>query len=161
MEQHVVYLALGSNLGNRAANLREAIASLPPQVEVKARSAVYETPPIGFADQDMFLNQVIRGETYLQPELLLKHLKRLEIALGRKPSFENGPRLIDMDILFYDDLVLYSTALTIPHPRLHERGFVLVPLLDIAAELEHPVKKKSVRELALFADVSGIRKFDQ
>jgi 2-amino-4-hydroxy-6-hydroxymethyldihydropteridine diphosphokinase len=122
---------------------------------------VYETPPIGFADQDMFLNQVIRGETYLQPELLLKHLKRLEIALGRKPSFENGPRLIDMDILFYDDLVLYSTALTIPHPRLHERGFVLVPLLDIAAELEHPVKKKSVRELALFADVSGIRKFGE
>lgn len=161
MEQHVVYLALGSNLGNRAANLKEAIASLPPQVEVKARSAVYETPPIGFADQDMFLNQVIRGETYLQPELLLKHLKRLEIALGRKPSFENGPRLIDMDILFYDDLVLYSTALTIPHPRLHERGFVLVPLLDIAAELEHPVKKKSVRELALFADVSGIRKFGE
>jgi 2-amino-4-hydroxy-6-hydroxymethyldihydropteridine diphosphokinase len=161
MEQHVVYLALGSNLGNRAANLKEAIASLPPQLEVKAKSAVYETPPIGFADQDMFLNQVIRGETYLQPELLLKHLKRLEIALGRKPSFENGPRLIDMDILFYDDLVLYSTALTIPHPRLHERGFVLVPLLDIAAELEHPVKKKSVRELALFADVSGIRKFGE
>ncbi len=161
MEQHVVYLALGSNLGNRAANLKEAIASLPPQVEVKVKSAVYETPPIGFADQDMFLNQVIRGETYLQPELLLKHLKRLEIALGRKPSFENGPRLIDMDILFYDDLVLYSTALTIPHPRLHERGFVLVPLMDIAAELEHPVKKKSIRELALFAEVSGIRKFGE
>ncbi len=161
MDQHVVYLALGSNLGNRAANLKEAIASLPPQLDVKAKSDVYETPPVGFADQDMFLNQTLRAETYLKPEQLIKHLKRLEVALGRKPTFENGPRLIDIDILFYDDLVLYSPALTIPHPRLHERGFVLVPLMDIAAEFVHPVKKKSIRELALFADVNGIRKFGE
>ena len=156
----MVYLALGTNLGNRAANLKEAIASLPPQMEVKAKSDVYETQPWGYADQPMFLNQVVRAETYLKPEPLLRHLKRLEIALGRKPSFENGPRLIDIDILFYDDLVLYSNALVIPHPHLHERGFVLVPMLDIAPDLEHPVKKKTIRELALFADVSGIKKFE-
>ena len=160
MDEHVVYLALGSNMGNRAANLKEAIASLAPQMEVKARSAVYETDPWGFKEQEKFLNQVVRVETYLKPEQLIKHLKRLEVALGRKESFPNGPRLIDIDILFYDDLVLYSPALTIPHPHLHERAFVLVPLMDIASDLVHPVKKKSIRELALFADVSGVRKFE-
>lgn len=160
MDEHVVYLALGSNMGNRAANLKEAIASLAPQMEVKARSAVYETDPWGFKEQEKFLNQVVRVETYLKPEQLIKHLKRLEVALGRKESFPNGPRLIDIDILFYDDLVLYSPALTIPHSHLHERAFVLVPLMDIASDLVHPVKKKSIRELALFADVSGVRKFE-
>jgi len=160
MDEHVVYLALGSNMGNRAANLKEAIASLAPQMEVKARSAVYETDPWGFKEQEKFLNQVVRVETYLKPEQLIKHLKRLEVALGRKESFQNGPRLIDIDILFYDDLVLYSPALTIPHPHVHERAFVLVPLMDIASDLVHPVKKKSIRELALFADVSGVRKLE-
>ena len=160
MDEHVVYLALGSNMGNRAANLKEAIASLAPQMEVKARSAVYETDPWGFKEQEKFLNQVVRVETYLKPEQLIKHLKRLEVALGRKEAFPNGPRLIDIDILFYDDLVLYSPALTIPHPHLHERAFVLVPLMDIASDLVHPVKKKSIRELALFADVSGVRKLE-
>lgn len=160
MEEHVVYLALGSNLGNRAANLKEAIASLAPQMELKAKSDVYETPPWGFADQGKFLNQVVRVETYLKPEPLLKHLKRLEVALGRKETFQNGPRLIDMDILFYDDLVLYSPALTIPHPHMHERGFVLVPMMDIAPDFVHPVKKKSIREIALFAEVGGIVKFE-
>lgn len=160
MEEHFVYLALGSNLGNRAANLKEAISSLTPQMEVKAKSNVYETPPWGFADQQMFLNQVLRVETYLKPEPLLKHLKRLEIALGRKASFKNGPRMIDMDILFYDDLVLESSALVIPHPHVHERGFVLVPMMDIAPDFVHPVKKKSIRELVVFSDVSAIRKFE-
>lgn len=159
MEEHFVYLALGSNLGNRAANLKEAIASLSPQMEVKAKSNIYETLPWGFADQGMFLNQVLRVETYLKPEPLLRHLKRLEIALGRKASFKNGPRMIDMDILFYDDLVIESPALVIPHPHVHERGFVLVPLMDIAPDFVHPVKKKSIRELVVFSDVSGIRKF--
>ena len=159
MEEHTVYLALGSNLGDRAANLKEAIASLPPQMEVKAKSQVYETPPWGFADQAMFLNQALRVATYLKPEPLLRHLKRLEIALGRKAAFQNGPRLIDIDILFYDDLVLHSPALMIPHPHLHERGFVLVPLMDIAPDMVHPVKKKSIRELVAFCDVGGIRKF--
>jgi 2-amino-4-hydroxy-6-hydroxymethyldihydropteridine diphosphokinase len=159
MKEHIVYLALGSNLGDRLANLKQAIAALTPQMEVKVRSSVYETPPWGFEDQPKFLNQVIQATTYLNPEPLLKHLKRLEIALGRKESFPNGPRLIDMDVLFYDDLVLNTGSLVIPHPRLQERGFVLLPLMDINPDLVHPVSKKSVREMAAGCDTSGIEKF--
>ncbi|MEP7136287.1 MAG: 2-amino-4-hydroxy-6-hydroxymethyldihydropteridine diphosphokinase [Chloroflexota bacterium] len=156
MEDHVVYLALGSNLGNRASNLKEAIVSLPPQMEVKARSKVYETPPWGYAEQEKFLNQVLKVKTYLEPEQLLKHLKRLEVALGRITSFQNGPRLIDIDILFYDDLVFESPVLVLPHPRVHERGFVLLPMMDIAPDFVHPVKQKSVRDLIAGCDLRGI-----
>src|SRR5919109_2791654 len=111
---HTVYLALGSNLDNRLANLKRAVTALPPQMEVKAKSQVYETPPWGHEDQPKFLNQVIKAKTYLEPEPLLKHLKRLELALGRKETFPYGPRLIDIDILFYDDLVLNTSSLVIP-----------------------------------------------
>jgi 2-amino-4-hydroxy-6-hydroxymethyldihydropteridine diphosphokinase len=156
MDEHIVYLALGSNLGNRATNLKEAIASLSPQMEVKAKSKVYETPPWGHTEQDKFFNQVVMVKTYLEPEPLLKHLKRLEVALGRKASFQNGPRLIDIDILFYDDLVLESPALVIPHPHVHERGFVLLPMLDIAPDLVHPVRQKSVRDMLAGCDLQGI-----
>lgn len=159
MKEHIVYLALGSNLGDRLANLKQAIAALPPQMEVTAKSSVYETPPWGYEDQPKFLNQVIKATTYLDAEPLLKHLKRLEVALGRQESFPKGPRLIDMDILFYDDLVLNNASLIIPHPRLHERGFVLLPLMDINPELVHPVNKKSVREMVAGCDVRGIEKF--
>lgn len=159
MKEHIVYLALGSNLGDRLANLKEAIGALTPQMDVKAKSAVYETPPWGYADQPKFLNQVVRVKTYLEPEQLLKHLKRLEVALGRKESIPNGPRSIDMDILFYDDLVLYSPALVIPHPRLPERAFVLTPLMDLDPELVHPVNKKSVREMLAACSAEGIVKF--
>src|SRR5688572_3202643 len=98
MKEHTVYLALGSNLGDRLANLKQAIAAMTPQLEVKTKSQVYETPPWGYENQPRFLNQVIKVTTYLAPEPLLKHLKRLEVALGRKASIPNGPRLIDMDI---------------------------------------------------------------
>ena len=144
---HIVYLALGTNLGNRLGNLNTAISSLTPQMNLKKKSHVYETAPWGFANQPAFLNQVVMVETYEGPERLLKHIKRLETALGRVPSFQNGPRLIDIDILFYDDLVLDKAPLVIPHPRLHERAFVLVPLADIAPDLVHPVLHKSVREM--------------
>jgi len=156
MDEHIVYLALGSNLGNRAANLKEAIVSLPPQLDVKAKSKIYETPPWGHTDQENFYNQVLKAQTYVEPEPLLKHLKRLEVALGRKPSFQYGPRSIDMDILFYDDLVLNTAALTIPHPHVHERGFVLLPMMDIAPDYVHPVKQRSVRELLAGCDLHGI-----
>ena len=159
MKEHIVYLALGTNLGDRLANLKQAISALTPQLEVKARSQVYETPPWGFEDQPKFLNQVIKANTYLDPEPLLKHLKRLEVALGRKESFPNGPRLIDLDILFYDDLVMDKPSIVIPHPRLQERGFVLLPLMEIAPNLVHPVNKKSVREMAEMSNVEGIEKF--
>ena len=159
MKEHIVYLALGTNLGDRTANLKQAIAALTPQLEVKAKSQVYETPPWGVEDQPKFLNQVIKANTYLDPEPLLKHLKRLEVALGRKESVPNGPRLIDMDILFYDDLVLDKASIVIPHPRLHERGFVLLPLMEIAPNLVHPVNKKSVREMAELCSREGIERF--
>lgn len=159
MEEHIIYLALGSNLGNRLANLKQAVAALSPQMEVKAKSHVYETPPWGYEDQPKFLNQVIKVKTYLEPEPLLKHIKRLEVTLGRKASFPNGPRLIDIDILFYDDLILNTASLAIPHPRLHERGFVLLPLMDIDPDLVHPANQKSVREMVALSDIEGIEKF--
>jgi len=159
MKEHIVYLALGTNLGDRLANLKQAIAALTPQMEVRAKSGVYETPPWGFEDQPKFLNQVIKVNTYLDPEPLLKHLKRLEVALGRQESFPNGPRLIDMDILFYNDLVVNKPSIVVPHPRLHERGFVLLPLMDIAPGLVHPVTQKSVREMVEQLNVRGIEKF--
>lgn len=156
--EHILYLALGSNLDNRVANLKATLNNLPPQVMVRKKSSVYETPPWGFEDQPAFLNQVVEAETYLEPEPLLKHLKRLEKALGRLPGFENGPRLIDIDILFFDELTLDTSPLVIPHPRLHERGFVLVPLVELAPELVHPVLKKSVSELLRACDKTGIKK---
>ena len=156
MNEHIVYLALGSNLGNRAANLKDAIIALSPQMDVKAKSKVYETPPWGHTEQEKFLNQVLKVKTYLEPEPLLKHLKRLEVALGRVVSFRNGPRLIDIDILFYDDLVFESPVVAIPHPRVHERGFVLLPMMDIAPDFVHPVKQKSIRDMIAGCDLRGI-----
>ena len=144
---HIVYLALGSNMGNRLTNLKTAISNLTPQMNVKQKSSVYETPPWGFTEQAAFLNQVIKVETYLKPEALIAHIKRLESALGRVPNFTNGPRLIDIDILFFDDMVIYTPPLVVPHPRLHERAFVLLPLAEIAPDLVHPVLHKSVSEL--------------
>ena len=138
LDNHIVYLALGSNLGDRLANLKQAIASLSPQMELKAKSRVYETPPWGYTDQPMFLNQVVKVNTYLEAEPLLKHLRRLEVALGRVPSFQNGPRLIDIDILFYDQLRLKNQDLEIPHPRAHRRAFVLYPLLEIEPSFRYP-----------------------
>lgn len=158
MKEHTVYLALGTNLGDRLMNLKQAMVSLTPQMEVKSRSQIYETPPWGYEDQPKFLNQVIKAQTYLEPEPLLKHLKRLEVALGRKESFQNGPRLIDIDILFFDELVLNTPSLVIPHPRLHERAFVLLPLMDIAPDLIHPVTGKSVREMAAECETIEIQK---
>ena len=157
--KHTVYIALGTNLGDRLANLHAAIESMPPEIHVLAESHVYETPPWGYEDQPAFLNMVLKTETDLEPEALLKYLKQLEVELGRKQNFRWGPRLIDLDILFYDDLVLDSPSLVIPHMRLHERAFVLVPLMDIAPELIHPVFKRNVRELLAKVDTQGIARF--
>ena len=158
--EHIVYLAIGSNMGNRLANLKAVINNLPPQMLVIKKSTVYETPPWGFADQPAFLNQAVMTETYLDAVSLLRHLKRLELALGRVSSFQNGPRSIDIDILFYDDVTLDSPALKLPHPRLHERAFVLVPLNDIAPDVVHPLLNKSVSELLASVDQSGIQKYE-
>ena len=153
---HIIYLALGTNLGDRPANLRAAIKALPPSIVHRQSSSVYETPPWGVEDQPAFLNMAIKCETILEPEALLNHLKQLEVQLGRLQSFRWGPRLIDLDILFYDELILNTGQLMIPHPRLHERAFVLVPLAEIAPDLIHPVLKKSVKELAADVNTKGI-----
>lgn len=157
---HIVYLALGSNLGDRLNNLRMVVSNLTPQMSLKAKSPVYETPPWGYADQGAFLNQVVKVETYMAATSLIKHLKRLETALGRTPGFENGPRVIDVDILFYDNEIINTPPLVIPHPRLHERAFVLVPLADIAPDFIHPVLNKTVKQLLADVDSKNIKAFE-
>ncbi len=153
---HTIYLALGANLGNRLANLKAALAALPPAMQERGRSPVYETEPWGYADQPTFLNMAVQAETELSPGDLLVFIKQVENDLGRKPSFLYGPRAIDIDILFYDDLVMHTDALTIPHPRLHQRAFVLVPLVSLAPELIHPELGRSVAQLAAAVDRRGV-----
>jgi 2-amino-4-hydroxy-6-hydroxymethyldihydropteridine diphosphokinase len=156
---HLIYLSSGSNLGDRPLNLRNAAASLLPEVQPLVQSSIYETEPWGYADQPVFLNQVIKASTNLQPLELLKFLKEVEVALGRKETFRFGPRLIDLDILFYDDLVMDTPRLTIPHPRISERAFVIIPLIEISPNLYHPVLKKTILELKADVDSSSIELF--
>jgi 2-amino-4-hydroxy-6-hydroxymethyldihydropteridine diphosphokinase len=158
--KHIVYLALGTNLGDRLSNLKAAVNAMPPAVLPQAFSHIYETAPWGVTDQPDFLNQVIRTETELSPQDLLVYLKNLEKELGRTPAVRYGPRQIDIDILFYDDLMLETPELTIPHARLAERAFVLVPLADLAGDLRHPFLKKTARELLEGVDTSGVKEFE-
>jgi len=154
--EHTAYIALGSNLEDRAANLRIAVMSMPPKVVPVDCSPVYQTQPWGFEDQPPFLNQVIKARTNLKPEDLLGFLKQLETEIGRIHTFQYGPRLIDLDILFFDELIINSSDLEIPHPRIQDRAFVLVPLSDIAPDYLHPVLKVPVMDLVSGVDVDGI-----
>ena len=156
---HIVYLALGSNMGNRLSNLKAAVLNLTPQMTVKQKSSVYETPPWGFTEQDAFLNQVVKVTTYLEPEPLLRHLKRMETALGRVPNFQNGPRVIDIDILFFDNMIINTPPLVVPHPRLHERAFVLVPFAEIEPDFIHPILQRPINKILEDVDRSEIKLF--
>lgn len=144
---HTAFLGLGSNLGDRQDNLNKAIDFLSQRLKVIKVSSVYDTEPVDNVDQPRFLNLVCQVSTTLKPEMLLTVAKAIESKMGRLPKSHNKPRPIDIDILFYDDLVMETPDLTVPHPRVTERGFVLIPLSEIAPDLVHPVTKKSVREI--------------
>ena len=157
--KHIVYIALGSNLGDREANLRQALQRLPPAVRLLQASPIYETPPWGYTEQPAFLNQAVKAETELSPADLLRYLKEVETRLGRQATFQYGPRKIDLDILFYDQDIVETPRLRIPHPHLAERAFVLLPLADLSPELKHPVLGKTVRQLLAEVDSAGIQPF--
>jgi 2-amino-4-hydroxy-6-hydroxymethyldihydropteridine diphosphokinase len=155
-----VYLGLGSNLGDRKQNLSQALELLSKHAVIEQVSSVHETEPVGFKEQPLFLNAVCRISTGLKPGQLLRLAKKIEARLGRTESFANAPRPIDIDILFYDNEVLDGKELTVPHPRLVERAFVLVPLVEIAPNLVHPVSGKTVKELlAGLGTIVGVRKW--
>jgi 2-amino-4-hydroxy-6-hydroxymethyldihydropteridine diphosphokinase len=157
---HHVYLALGSNIGNRQKNLSSALKRLCEIVDIHKISSVYETDPVGYLIQPHFLNMVCYGQTALSPEELLRGIKTIEEALGRQPSFRNAPRPIDIDILLYGDLHFETEHLTIPHPRMSERAFVLAPLVEIAPTAIEPVSGKTAQELLLAISQIGISKLD-
>ncbi len=153
---HRVFIALGSNLGDRAANLTAAIKAMEPDVHPKKCSPVYETPPWGYSDQPKFYNQVIEAETALSPEMLLEYLKKIEVQVGRRETFRYGPRVIDLDIIFFNGEVIDSPPLVIPHPRLAERNFVLMPLADLAPDFRHPILGDSVLDMLDEVETEGI-----
>jgi len=153
-----IYLSLGSNIGDREANLRKAVEQLASQdMRVLHTSRVYETEPVDFVDQAWFLNQVVEAETMLFPMQLLTRVSRVERDLGRKRIVRKGPRTIDIDILFYGAAVVETTRLEIPHPRMAERRFVLVPLAELAPDLRHPITHRTVRKMLESAPPAVVR----
>lgn len=158
----IAYLSLGSNIGDRTANLRQAIQQLKSLGSVQVVSSFYETEPVEvLREQPWFLNCAVAVETRLGPEQLLLGILTLEQAMGRHRIEPKGPRTIDIDIVFCNDLVLDLPELTIPHPAMQQRRFVLEPLAEIAPDLQHPVLKLSMRELlaALPAEIGAVRKY--
>lgn len=150
---HKVYLLLGSNMGNRSELLSNALKEIESHAgKILKTSSVYETAPWGVTNQNDYLNQAVLIETSLAPLSLFSELKEIEREAGRTDQKKYAPRTLDIDILFYDDLVLNSEELTIPHPKIQLRKFVLVPLKEIAQELIHPVFKKSVSLLLIECD---------
>jgi 2-amino-4-hydroxy-6-hydroxymethyldihydropteridine diphosphokinase len=145
--RNLVYLSLGSNLGDREAHLRDAIARLPTEGQVISVSSLYETEPVEFTDQAWFLNCAVALETTETPEHLLADILNVEHEMGRQRVQKKGPRIIDIDILLFSGKIIDSPELTVPHPAMHKRRFVLQPLAEIAAAVRHPVLKKTIREL--------------
>jgi 2-amino-4-hydroxy-6-hydroxymethyldihydropteridine diphosphokinase len=149
---HEVLLGLGANEGDPVAQLLAAVRALSRVVRIGGVSSLYRSEPVGFADQPDFYNLVVQGWTELEPGELLAAAQAVEEELGRRRSFANAPRTIDIDLLAYDDRVMRTEALTLPHPRMHLRGFVLHPLAELAPAWRHPVLLRTARELLSRAD---------
>lgn len=156
-----IYLALGTNLGSRSLNLVRACAALKKFVTVSRVSHIYETPPWGITDQPAFLNQVLEVTSDLPPQELLTTIKQIEVDLGRVPSERYGPRLIDIDILLYGSRVVNSESLVIPHPRMVERAFVLVPLNELIPDMVLPGEVQPISMLLAGLDTSGIKQYKE
>jgi 2-amino-4-hydroxy-6-hydroxymethyldihydropteridine diphosphokinase len=147
---HTAYLSVGSNLADKLENCRSGIAALTrsPGIRLVAQSRIYRTEPVDYLDQDWFINYAVKIETDLTPDELLKHIKSIEQAAGRKQNAVRfGPRILDLDILLFDDVVRDEPGLTIPHPRMHKRRFVLRPICDIDPEIIHPILRRSMQVL--------------
>lgn len=144
---HTIYLALGTNVGDKKVNIEKAIMLLKEKIHIYKKAPIYETKPWGYKTQDNFFNTALQAATNLPPQDLLLFIKIVEKKIGRIKRFKNGPREIDIDILFYDQLIYARKDLQIPHPRIAERDFVLQPLSDINPNLIHPVLQKSIQQL--------------
>ncbi|MBT4485646.1 MAG: 2-amino-4-hydroxy-6-hydroxymethyldihydropteridine diphosphokinase [Candidatus Latescibacteria bacterium] len=157
------YLGLGSNIGNRFENLNEAVRLLNEAAEIRVMnvSKIYETVPVGGPEQPDYLNAAVEIETTLEPATLYQQCSTIERALGRVRMERYGPRIIDIDIVLYEQLVVKTDDLNIPHPQMHERAFVLCPLADLAPDCVHPVLGLTVSELLECVNQSGVQKIDK
>lgn len=159
--KHHLFLAIGSNLGDRQHNLHSALQAVRRIAEVEKVSSIYETEPWGYTDQPAFLNQVLAATTLLSPFEVLNSIKSMEGEIGRTPTFRYGPRVIDIDILLYDDLIMDEDRLILPHPRMTERAFVMVPLEEIAPQHIHPVFQQTIHDLLQNLDTGSVKLFSQ
>ena len=147
--QYKAFIGIGSNLGTPAENCEQAIRLLhiPPEIEVVARSSLYESEPVGEIEQNWFVNATVAIKTSLTPEALLNTIFKIEKVLGRERREKWGPRIIDLDLLVYEDHLIHSTTLTLPHPEMAKRRFVLLPLSEFAGDYMHPVENKTIHTL--------------